>query len=142
MLSDCKQSLVLRTGPERAAGVQCAPKEAAVLVPLFEDEEGTVRVVLTERSHMLSTHAGEVAFPGGKRDPEDVTIRDTALREAHEEVRKYEACCHFVYMFITSSERSWMRKARYRSSVSHRISVRQCFIAWVQSNLDEALKGS
>lgn len=67
--------------------MQCAPKEAAVLVPLFEDNEGTVRVVLTERSHLLNTHAGEVALPGGKRDQEDATIRDTALREAHEEVR-------------------------------------------------------
>lgn len=72
---------------ERYVGLQCAPKEAAVLVPLFQDDEGTVRVVLTERSHKLSTHAGEVAFPGGKRDPEDIAIRDTALREAHEEVR-------------------------------------------------------
>lgn len=66
--------------------VQCAPKEAAVLVPLFEDDEGTVRVVLTQRSHRLTKHAGEVAFPGGKRDPEDLTIQDTALREAEEEV--------------------------------------------------------
>lgn len=58
-----------------------------MLVPLFEDDEGTVKVVLTERSHKLKTHAGEVAFPGGKRDPEDATIQSTALREAQEEVR-------------------------------------------------------
>ena len=57
-----------------------------MLVPLFEDDEGVIKVVLTERSHKLTTHAGEVAFPGGKRDPEDESIQSTALREAKEEV--------------------------------------------------------
>jgi 8-oxo-dGTP pyrophosphatase MutT (NUDIX family) len=66
--------------------LQCAPLEAGVLVPLFEDDEGVVNTILTERSATLKHHAGEVALPGGKRDPRDVSIQDTALREAHEEV--------------------------------------------------------
>lgn len=40
------------------AGAQVAAKAAAVLVPLFEDTEGIVRVLLTQRSSNLSTHQG------------------------------------------------------------------------------------
>jgi 8-oxo-dGTP pyrophosphatase MutT (NUDIX family) len=59
---------------------------AAVLAPLFEDDEGVVRVVLTKRPDTMPTHAGHIAFPGGRPDPEDDGPVGTALREAHEEV--------------------------------------------------------
>ncbi|DBB13087.1 TPA: hypothetical protein ACH3X3_005816 [Trebouxia sp. C0006] len=63
-----------------------APKAAAVLVPLFEDNDGVVRVLLTQRSANLSSHKGEVCLPGGKRDPEDADDVQCALREAQEEL--------------------------------------------------------
>ncbi len=59
---------------------------AAVLVPLFSDEAGDVRVVLTKRPTTMPTHAGHIAFPGGRPDPEDGGPVETALREAEEEV--------------------------------------------------------
>lgn len=59
---------------------------AAVLAPLFEDEGGQVRVVLTKRPDTMPTHAGHIAFPGGRPHPGDDGPVDTALREAHEEV--------------------------------------------------------
>ncbi|MDX1469773.1 MAG: CoA pyrophosphatase [Acidimicrobiia bacterium] len=59
---------------------------AAVLAPLYEDESGDVRVVLTKRPDTMPTHAGHVAFPGGRPDPGDDGPVATALREAHEEV--------------------------------------------------------
>lgn len=59
-------------------------REAGVLVALTERADP--EVVLTLRSRELSTHRGEVAFPGGKRDPEDRDLLATALREAEEEV--------------------------------------------------------
>jgi 8-oxo-dGTP pyrophosphatase MutT (NUDIX family) len=60
---------------------------AAVLVPLFlaaGDEKPYV--VLTRRRGDLRRHAGEISFPGGRRDPEDADLRETALREAEEEI--------------------------------------------------------
>ncbi len=59
--------------------------QAGVLVALSEGASGP-EVILTKRASRLSTHSGEVAFPGGKRDPEDVDLLHTALREAQEEV--------------------------------------------------------
>ncbi len=59
---------------------------AAVLVALYEDAEGALRVVLTKRRADLRRHAGEISFPGGRRDPDDRSLSDTALREAEEEI--------------------------------------------------------
>jgi len=64
---------------------ETAIREAAVLVPLIEHDDG-IHVLLTERSGDLSSHAGQVAFPGGRIDPEDDGPVDAALREAEEEV--------------------------------------------------------
>ncbi|KAL2635741.1 hypothetical protein R1flu_007220 [Riccia fluitans] len=61
-------------------------KRAAVLVCLHQSPEGELRVILTQRASSLSSHSGEVALPGGKRDKEDVDDAATALREAHEEI--------------------------------------------------------
>ncbi|GHD07628.1 coenzyme A pyrophosphatase [Halioglobus japonicus] len=58
--------------------------EAAVLVPLTDEAEP--RVLLGRRGRHLKTHPGEVAFPGGKREPSDASPWVTALREAEEEV--------------------------------------------------------
>lgn len=61
-----------------------APAHAAVLVPIVVRERPTV--LLTERTAHLSTHSGQVAFPGGRADPGDADAAATALREAQEEV--------------------------------------------------------
>ena len=61
------------------------PRAEAGVICLLTDEPEP-QVILTQRGGQLSTHAGEVAFPGGKRDPEDESLLATALREAYEEV--------------------------------------------------------
>ena len=64
------------------AGVK-ATKPAAVLVPIIDRSEPTV--LLTLRTAELASHAGQVAFPGGKIDPADESPVAAALREACEE---------------------------------------------------------
>lgn len=59
--------------------------EAGVLIPVVEHAAGP-RIILTKRAETLSSHRGEVAFPGGKRDDADNSIIDTALRESMEEI--------------------------------------------------------
>ena len=58
---------------------------AAVLIGLVEREDG-LHVLLTQRGSALRVHSGQIAFPGGKMDPEDATPAATALREVHEEI--------------------------------------------------------
>lgn len=60
-------------------------REAAVLVPLVERAEG-VTVLFTLRTSTLTAHAGQISFPGGRREPEDRSPEDTALRETEEEI--------------------------------------------------------
>lgn len=60
------------------------PAKAAVLIPIVMREQPMV--LLTQRTAHMSTHSGQVAFPGGKSDDSDADAVATALREAHEEV--------------------------------------------------------
>ncbi|MFK0570555.1 CoA pyrophosphatase [Endozoicomonas sp.] len=58
--------------------------EAAVLIPITDAREP--ELVFTRRATHMNTHSGEVAFPGGKRDPGDHDLIATALRESFEEI--------------------------------------------------------
>lgn len=60
-------------------------RRAAVLVPLIAHPDG-VSVLLTRRTDHLASHAGQIAFPGGKIEATDATPLEAALREAGEEV--------------------------------------------------------
>lgn len=60
-------------------------RDSAVLLLFGEGEDGP-DLLLIERAHTLRKHAGQPAFPGGARDPEDASLVDAALREAQEEV--------------------------------------------------------
>lgn len=74
-------------GVPAAAGVPARVQTAAaVLVPLFGGGESEPHLVLTRRRADLRRHAGEISFPGGRRDDEDPSLQVTALREAEEEI--------------------------------------------------------
>jgi 8-oxo-dGTP pyrophosphatase MutT (NUDIX family) len=59
---------------------------AAVLVPIVTEPGQPDRLLFTERRHDLSTHAGQIAFPGGKQDAEDADHAACAVRETTEEL--------------------------------------------------------
>lgn len=80
-------------GKELGLGVKTTPRSAVLLGLFNHPRTGAIHVLLTERSAQLRSHAGDVALPGGKRDPEDTSDVVTALREAEEEIglpREYE----------------------------------------------------
>jgi 8-oxo-dGTP pyrophosphatase MutT (NUDIX family) len=72
--------------PEAAAELDApGSTDAAVLIPLFL-RDGDLVAVFTERREDLKKHAGEISFPGGRQDHPDEDLRETALREAEEEI--------------------------------------------------------
>lgn len=95
---DPKSDSVEEEAVEESA-IRIRPKRAAVLVCLFEGDQGEVRVILTKRSSTLSTHSGEVSFPGGKVEEGDADDIDTALREAKEEIGLDPSLVNVVTIF-------------------------------------------
>ena len=60
-------------------------RDAAVLMPVVDDG-ADARVILTQRTSRMRKHSGQVAFPGGAIDADDVSPEAAALREAEEEI--------------------------------------------------------
>ncbi len=69
--------------PQNRPAEKITLKPAAVLLPLILRHEP--QVLLTQRTHHLTRHAGQVAFPGGRADANDISLVETALRETQEE---------------------------------------------------------
>ena len=59
--------------------------DSAVVIPVHRSSDGELHIVMILRNPG-GVHGGQIAFPGGKRDPEDETMLDTALRELREEL--------------------------------------------------------
>ena len=83
-LRDALRAVLLDPAEASAVAVHGRTK-AAVLVALYVDR-GELHAVFTRRRHDLRSHAGEISFPGGRRDAEDESLLHTALREAEEEI--------------------------------------------------------
>ena len=78
-------------GPaRRRAGAPRSTSTAAPTPPCSSrstsTRTGELHAVFTRRRDDLRRHAGEISFPGGRRDADEADLRDTALREAHEEI--------------------------------------------------------
>ncbi len=74
-----------RRGRGRRLPVQEGQRRAAVLIPFFE-RGGEPHVLFTQRTRNLSSHKGEISFPGGRLDAADTGPLSAALRETHEEI--------------------------------------------------------
>ncbi len=61
------------------------PTHASVLVPLVQRDDQTT-LLLTQRTDHLHDHPGQISFPGGRAEPEDIDAIATAMREAEEEI--------------------------------------------------------
>jgi len=70
---------------DRFRSNQTEPRPAAVLMPIIAHPDGNT-LLLTQRSHHLRYHSGQVAFPGGRLEAGDASPIDAALREANEEI--------------------------------------------------------
>ena len=89
-LPDDPTDVVLPPGSEQwpddmRRALTASLKPAGVLIPVIERTAG-LAVLLTQRSAELKHHAGQISFPGGRMEPDDADIEQTALRETHEEV--------------------------------------------------------
>ena len=83
-LPDALSAVLLDLAEASVAEVHGRTK-AAVLIALYV-EAGDLHAVFTRRRHDLRSHAGEISFPGGRRDPADASLLETALRETEEEI--------------------------------------------------------
>lgn len=86
MYDDIQRRLshTLQASVANASGELERSYDAAVLLPLINEENP--QILLTLRALHLNSHSGEVAFPGGKVDQDDLSSLHTALRETEEEV--------------------------------------------------------
>ncbi len=74
-------------GPDRRKGnTSRKRRNAAVLIPLLQRNRQWEVLYIRRTENPHDYHSGQVAFPGGKQDPRDITIKQTALREAEEEI--------------------------------------------------------
>lgn len=81
MFDEAKKSR-LQAGIQHSVDPEAS--DSAVLIGLTAGADG--KIILTQRAEHMNSHAGEVAFPGGKREPADLSLLATALRETEEEI--------------------------------------------------------
>jgi 8-oxo-dGTP pyrophosphatase MutT (NUDIX family) len=79
-----KEILSART-PKRIRDEQHSYKHAGVLVPIFK-QGGEYLILFTKRTTKVEHHKGQISFPGGAVDEADASVKETALREAWEEI--------------------------------------------------------
>lgn len=75
---------------------QMNPKKAAVLVLFYPNEANETLLLLTKRAQYNGTHSSQISFPGGKHEYADILMKNTALRETHEEIGINKEDVHLI----------------------------------------------
>ena len=92
---------------ERNKSVIKAAKKAAVMVLFYPNKCNEVQLVFIVRKSYDGVHSGQIGFPGGKPEPEDANLEQTALRETWEEIgvksNKVEMVCALTNLYIPPS---------------------------------------
>jgi 8-oxo-dGTP pyrophosphatase MutT (NUDIX family) len=90
--------------PEMRKPGQSGPIAASVLIPVIARPEPTI--LFTRRTEHLSKHSGQISFPGGRREPTDLTPVETALRETMEETgiaSSFVSIAGFLPRYVTGT---------------------------------------
>lgn len=98
------------------------PRQAAVMV-LITDHPSCPELIYTLRAKHLRDHPGEVAFPGGKWEPQDPNLLATALRETHEEVALPPSQVRILGAIKPSSTRAGTQVTPFVGLVPHSIAM-------------------
>lgn len=96
---------------------------SAILIPVT-DSETMPELVLTKRSELLSRHAGEVCFPGGKWEEGDPSLEYTALREAEEEVALSPSSVEILGQIPSVVSRSGLNVMAYVGIIDSEVELR------------------
>lgn len=96
------QTIIRAAFPAPFDSLSLPQGEAAVLIALRKPD---CDLILTQRAAHLNSHAGEVAFPGGRHDPLDASLAVTALRETHEEIGLPPATIELIGMLPARQSR-------------------------------------
>ncbi|MFZ5724153.1 MAG: CoA pyrophosphatase [Pseudomonadota bacterium] len=116
------EQLIARLRSHQLPPVDPVQTEASVLVPVTALDRRP-ELILTRRALTMNSHAGEVAFPGGKKDAADADLLVTALRESEEEIGLPRAEVDVVGRLTTLTARSGIRVVPWVGVVSPAIEL-------------------
>ena len=100
-------------------------RPAAVLIPVT-DSLSSPQLILTRRAKHLSTHAGQISFPGGMWEPEDNELSVTALRESHEEIGLKPIDVKILARFPAKPSRYGVQVTPFLGVIPNEISLIAC----------------
>ncbi len=84
--SQMRMAPLLRRDQIRTRGKSGKAVNSSILILLYPDKTNNAHTVLIQRPSYNGIHSGQISFPGGRFEPGDKNMQETALREAHEEV--------------------------------------------------------
>jgi len=88
---DFKKEIINKLSSRNKRSIDFPDFRKSAVLMLFLEKNNSPHVVLTVRSDKVSTHKGQVAFPGGSHDEDDKDFLETALRETYEEIGLHQS---------------------------------------------------